>query len=270
MDEKMALLAEVNKLLVTIPDYQLAMPAIKMEYDHVFITDKGYISRSYLEYGEVHEAFLGETRKEAIWGLANGWIVTYSHDLFKGGLNWSREETDALFDKMKRFRAHCDSYIYKSTDYPSLIRMGTDSAALDAINQEAAAILRKITAYNVPLIALRNDTSSPPVYWYKKLVDQWLYYNFEPGEVHMRVCAKNDDEMVQNVVFGSLNNYAQQQFVVDRERNGRDPHRKYDDFMEECLHIAYPAQKYHRLPVYDDRKYAALDADYREGPSPSN
>jgi hypothetical protein len=52
-----------------------------------------------------------------------------------------------------------------------------------------------------------------------------------------------------------------------REHNGKDPYRKYDDFMEECLHIAYPERKYRRRPEYDDRKYAELDADYHEGPS---
>lgn len=32
MDEKMALLVEVNKLLATIPDYQLAISVNEMEY----------------------------------------------------------------------------------------------------------------------------------------------------------------------------------------------------------------------------------------------
>lgn len=32
-----------------------------------------------------------------------------------------------------------------------------DRAAFDAVNQKAAAILRKITAYDVPLIPLEND-----------------------------------------------------------------------------------------------------------------
>lgn len=61
MDEKMALLAEVNKLLATIPDYQLAMPVRDMEYDDIFITDKGYIECLYLEYGEICDEFLGKT-----------------------------------------------------------------------------------------------------------------------------------------------------------------------------------------------------------------
>lgn len=42
------------------------------------------------------------------------------------------------------------------------------SPAFDAVNQKAAAILRKITAYEVPLIPLKNDTSSYPIYWFKK------------------------------------------------------------------------------------------------------
>ncbi len=42
-DEKIALLVEVNKLLATIPDYQLTMPVIEMEYADILITDQGYI-----------------------------------------------------------------------------------------------------------------------------------------------------------------------------------------------------------------------------------
>jgi len=52
-DEKIALLVEVNKLLATIPDYQLTMPVIEMEYADILITDQGYIKRLYLEYGEI-------------------------------------------------------------------------------------------------------------------------------------------------------------------------------------------------------------------------
>ena len=44
-DEKIALLVEVNKLLATIPDYQLTMPVIEMEYAGILITDQGYIKR---------------------------------------------------------------------------------------------------------------------------------------------------------------------------------------------------------------------------------
>ncbi len=47
-------------------------------------------------------------------------------------------------------------------------RDSQDSAAFDAVNQKAAAILRKITAYNVPLNPHENNTSSYPIYWYKK------------------------------------------------------------------------------------------------------
>ena len=55
--------------------------------------------------------------------------------------------------------------------------MTTNSVAFDAVNQKAAAILRKITAYDVPLIPLENDTSSyPPIYWFKKKGKKWLYY----------------------------------------------------------------------------------------------
>ena len=50
MEEKMTLLIEINSLLATIPDYQLAMSESEMEYYHIFITDKGYIDRLYLEY----------------------------------------------------------------------------------------------------------------------------------------------------------------------------------------------------------------------------
>lgn len=140
-------------------------------------------------------------------------------------------------------------------------------AAFDAVNQKAAAILRKITAYDVPLIPLKNDTSSYPIYWFKKKGEKWLYYNRERGELDTNIWAENDDEMVYSTVFRSLSNYALQHFVMWRERNGKDPYRKYDDFMEECLHIVYPERKFHRHPEYDDRKYAELDADYHEGPS---
>jgi hypothetical protein len=112
-------------------------------------------------------------------------------------------------------------------------------AAFDAVNQKAAAILRKITAYDVPLIPLKNDTSSYPIYWFKKKGEKWLYYNRERGELDTSIWAENDDEMVYSTVFRSLSNYALQHFVMWRERNGKDPYRKYDDFMEECLHIVY-------------------------------
>ena len=69
MEEKMTLLIEINSLLATIPDYQLAMSESEMEYYHIFITDKGYIDRLYLEYGEISDKFLGKTRKEAIQSL---------------------------------------------------------------------------------------------------------------------------------------------------------------------------------------------------------
>ena len=78
------------------------------------------------------------------------------------------------------------------------------------------------------------------------------------------------DEMVYKTVYDSLANYAQKEFVVFRERNGKNPYRKYDDFMEECLHKVYPDYKYHRPPEYDDRKYEELDADYLKGSSPSS
>jgi len=114
MDEKMALQVEVNKLLATIPGYQLARPERELEYDHIFITDKGYLRRDYLEYGEIYEEFLGETREDAIKSLAHGWIVTCSHQLFAGRFYWSPEKNDSQLDKMKSFWAYCDSYIYKA------------------------------------------------------------------------------------------------------------------------------------------------------------
>ncbi|MDY6320860.1 MAG: hypothetical protein SPL44_07625 [Bacteroidales bacterium] len=115
MDEKMALLAEVNKLLATIPGYQLAIPLRDVEYDDILITEKGYIKRLYLEYGEISDNFLGKTREEAIKGLAHGWIVTYSCITSPKQL-WSNEKDLSEFDKIERFRAHCDSYIFKSID----------------------------------------------------------------------------------------------------------------------------------------------------------
>ena len=57
MDEKKVLLVEVNKLLATIPDYQLAISINEMEYADILITDQGYIKRLYLEYGEISEEF---------------------------------------------------------------------------------------------------------------------------------------------------------------------------------------------------------------------
>jgi len=119
MDEKMALLAEVNKLLATIPGYQLAMPVIEMEYAKILITDKGYIKRLYLEYGEISEVFLGKTREEAIMNLAHEWVFTSGQDLFKCRLHWSWEKKDSQLDKFKRFRDYCDSYIYKGIDHES-------------------------------------------------------------------------------------------------------------------------------------------------------
>ena len=135
-------------------------------------------------------------------------------------------------------------------------------AAFDAVNQKAAATLRKITAYDVPLIPLKNDTSSYPIYWFQKKGEKWLYYNRERGELDTSIWAENDDEMVFNTVYRSLANYAQKEFIVFRERNGKNPYRKFDDFMEECLRIVYPDKKYDRPPVYDDQKYEELDFDY--------
>ena len=58
------------------------------------------------------------------------------------------------------------------------------SADFDAVNRKAAAILRKITAYDVPLNLHKNDTSSYPIYWYKKEGEQWVQYNRERRSVH--------------------------------------------------------------------------------------
>lgn len=244
MDEKMALLDEVNKLLATIPNYQLAMSESEGEYDDIFITDKGYIKRLYLEYGEICNVFLGETREEAIASLAHKWAESYSCIISPKQL-WFNEKDLSEFDKIERFRAHCDFYIFKSIDQASLTYMIDFSPAFDAINQKAADILRKITAYDVPLIRLMNNTSSSQlVWWYKKEGERWLYCTFEQEEFHTRICAENDDEMVYNTVYRSLANYAQLSFVGLKESNGRDSYRQYDDFMERCLHMAYPEQKY--------------------------
>jgi hypothetical protein len=112
-DEKIALLVEVNKLLATIPNYQLALPVNEIEYFHIFITDKGYIKRLYLEYGEISEEFLGETREEAIVSLAHERIVAYSC-ITSPKLLWTNEKDLSPFDKIKRFRDYCDSYIFKN------------------------------------------------------------------------------------------------------------------------------------------------------------
>ena len=70
--------------------------------------------------------------------------------------------------------------------------------------------------------------------------------------------------MVYKVVWQSLSNYAKNNFVLRRKRDGKDPYRKYDDFMEECLPIVYPEKKFSRRPEYDDAKYAAQDAEFEK------
>ncbi len=160
---------------------------------------------------------------------------------------------------------YCDSFIFKSVDQAALTYMVDFSPAFDAINQKAADILRKITAYDVPLIRLMNNTSSSQlVWWYKKEGERWLYCTFEQDEFHTSICAENDDEMVFNTVYRSLANYAQKEFVMFREANGKNPYRKFDDFMEECLGIVYPDKKYEQNTEYDDRTYEKLDAEYDE------
>ena len=263
-----------NKLLATIPDYQITMPVREMEYDDILINDNAYIKRIYLEHGEICEKFLGETREEAIASLAHNWMVFYGRDLFAARLHWSWERKLSQADKIERFCAYCDSYIFKNIDQALLTYLITDSPALDAINQKAAAVLQKITAYDVPLIRLENNTSnntssSQHVWWYKKEGERWLYCTFEQGEVHTSICAENDDEMVFNTVYRSLANYAMGHFVLLRECNGKNPYRKFDDFMEECLRIVYPEHRYQRPHEYDDQKYEELDADYLKGASPS-
>ena len=270
----MVLLAEVNKLLATIPDYQITMPVIEMEHDDILINDKAYIKRYCIDHGEICEDLLGETREEAIVSLAHGRIVSYGYKLFQPWRQWSWEKSNPRLEKYERFCAYCDSYIFKNIDQASLIYLITDSPALDAINQKAAAVLQKITAYDVPLIRLENNTtnntsSSQHVWWYKKEGERWLYCTFEQGEVHTSICAENDDETVFNTVYRSLANYALRHFVLLRECNGKNPYRKFDDFMEECLRIVYPEYKYNRPPMYDDRKYEELDADYLKGHFPS-
>ncbi|UKK75195.1 hypothetical protein L6471_01630 [Segatella bryantii] len=271
MDEKKGLLAEVNKLLATIPDYQMAMPVIEMENNDIFFTDGAYIRRLFIDHGEICYDFLGETCEEAIASLAHGSMVSYGYELFPPRRKWSWEKSNSQLNKFESFRAYCDSYIFKNIDQASLTYMITNSPVFDAINQKAAAILQKITAYDVPLVRLMNNNfSSQLVWWYKKEGERWLYCTFEQGEVHTSICAENDDEMVYKTVYDSLANYAQKEFVVFRERNGKNPYRKYDDFMEECLHKVYPDYKYHRPPEYDDRKYEELDADYLKGSSLSS
>ena len=265
MGEKKGLLAEVNKLLATIPDYQLAMPVIEMENNDIFITDGAYIRRLCIDHGEICHVFLGETREEAIASFAHGSMVSYGYELFPPRRKWSWEKSNSQLDKFESFRAYCDSYIFKNIDQASLIYMTTKSPVFDAINQKAADILQKITAYNVPLIRLMNNTSSSQlVWWYKTEGKRWLYCTFEQGEVHTNICAENDDEMVFNTVYRSLANYALRSFVLLRECNGKNPYRKFDDFMEECLRIVYPDKKYQHPPVYDDAKYAAQDAEFEK------
>ena len=113
-DEKIALLVEVNKLLATIPDYQMAMPVIEMENNDIFITDGAYIRRLCIDHGEICYVFLGETCEEAIASLAHEWIVAYSCTT-SPKLLWTNEKDLSPFDKIKRFRDYCDSYIFKKS-----------------------------------------------------------------------------------------------------------------------------------------------------------
>ena len=262
MDERTALVLEINKLLATIPDYQLTMPESEMEDNNFFITDQGYVQRHYFEKGDISDDFIGETREEAIATLAHKWIVKYSRFTSPKQL-WPSEENLTQFDKIKRFRAHCDANIFKNINLSLNNAASADSAAFDVVNQKAAAILQKITAYDVRLDLLENDTSYA-TYWYKKEGERWVYYTLWLDGVRSSIEAENDDEMVYNVVWRSLGWYATHHFVILRERNGKDPYRKYDDFMEECLHIVYPDRKYRRLPEYDDAKYAAQDAEFKK------
>lgn len=112
MDEKMALLTEVNKLLATIPGYQLTMSMSEIEYGKILITDKGYISRISLEYGKTSDVFLGETYEEAIKGLAHEWIVSYIH--LNPHLIHSKDNDLSTFDRIERFYAHCNFFINKA------------------------------------------------------------------------------------------------------------------------------------------------------------
>ncbi len=97
-----------------------------------------------------------------------------------------------------------------------------------------ADILRKITAYDVPLIRLKNDTSSYPIYWFKKKGEKWLYYNREQGELDTSIWAENDDEMVYSTVFGSLDYYALQHFVNPTTLILNDPPR-HPELVSESL-----------------------------------
>ncbi len=112
-EEKMTLLAEINDLLATIPDYQLVMSESDIDYHHILISDQGYINRLYLEYGEIYEEFIGATREEAIRSLAHTWIVSYGWHLYIEPLR-SWEKREPYDEKYQRFCALCDSYIFKA------------------------------------------------------------------------------------------------------------------------------------------------------------
>ena len=79
-----------------------------------------------------------------------------------------------IIEKFRRFL-----YMTNNQD-----RDSQESTAFDAVNQKAAAILRKITAYNVPLIPFGNAPSSYPIYWYLKEGEQWRYFSRERRSVH--------------------------------------------------------------------------------------
>ena len=102
MGEKKGLLAEVNKLLATIPDYQLAMPVIEMENNDIFITDGAYIRRLCIDHGEICHVFLGETREEAIASFAHGSMVSYGYELFPPRRKWSWEKSNSQLDKFEK------------------------------------------------------------------------------------------------------------------------------------------------------------------------
>lgn len=87
-----------------------------------------------------------------------------------------------IIEKVRRF-FHMKNHQDRTTQ---------DSAAFDAVNQKASAILRKITAYDVPLIPHRNDPSFYPIYWHKKEGEKWRQFNRERGEVTSYICAEND------------------------------------------------------------------------------
>lgn len=112
VDEKMEMLAEANKLLDAIPDYDVSITRREIEYEKILLKDEGYILHLDLEYGDVFEKPLGKTHEEAVMGLAHECIETYAFSNVRR--LYPEEKGVEPRDKIHRFIAYCNSFIDKS------------------------------------------------------------------------------------------------------------------------------------------------------------